>query len=137
MFYEFHFNREITEKDVINLSIWLFSDTGFFISDHAAPDKRVVNTFASPEKSGTKFGFLVYRHWKEEYYGQLRDTPANLRRFIEEGELPALLSEDGVLGMCSDFSRLADQNLADEVIAELVRLAKTKGFPLEQQPKSA
>ena len=137
MFYEFHFQREGAKGKLVNLSIWLFSDTGYFISDHAAPDKRAVNTYASSEKSGTKLGIVVYHHWKEQYHGQLFDTPENLRRFIEKGELPTLLKDDGVLGMCCDFSRLADQSSADEVITELIRLAKIKGFPLEQHTKPA
>jgi hypothetical protein len=137
MFYEFHFQREEPKGEWLNLSIWLFSDTGYYVSDHAAPDKRAINTFAPPEKSGTKVGFVLYHHWEDQYHGQLFDTPENLRRFIEKGELPALLKDDGVLGTCYDFSRLADQTSADEVIAELIRLAKSKGFSLERQTKAA
>jgi hypothetical protein len=137
MCYEFHFQQTIAKDKYLNFSIWLFSDTGYFISDHSAPDQLIVNTFASPEKSGTKLGFVVYWTWKNTYHNQLWETPENLRRFIEKGELPSQMDDDGVLGMCSDFSCLADQNSSDEVIAELVRFAKAKGFPLEKQTKPA
>jgi len=136
MFYEFHFQGQLSDKSDINLSIWLFSDTGYFVSNHAAPDKRDINTFALPENSATKMGFLFYRHWDESYYPLLKDTLGNLRRFVEKGEIPSQMHEGGVLGMSCDFSRLSNQISADELIAELVILAKTTGFELDQQNKA-
>lgn len=136
IFYEFHFNRQVSRDNCLNMSIWLFSDTGFFVSDHAAPDKLAVSTFASPEKSGTKLGFLFYRKWKDSYYPMLRDTPENLRRFIEKNKLPAQMEDCNLFGICCDFSRLADGTSADEVVTELVRLGSAKGFPLERQSKA-
>ena len=135
MFYEFHFQREITKDQWLNLSIWLFSDTGYFVSDVRAREQTDVNTFVPVDKAGTKVGFLLYRHWKQEYY-QLKDNPEYLRRFLEhEGELPGLLKDDGVLGKCCDFSQLADEASTEAVIDGLVKLAQDGELPLNRVKK--
>ncbi|HKW28845.1 MAG TPA: hypothetical protein VJT54_05885 [Verrucomicrobiae bacterium] len=135
MFYEFHFHREITKDQWINLSIWLFSDTGYFISDDRARNQTDVNTFLPVDKAGTKVGFLLYRDWKQEYY-RLRDNEEYLRRFLEhEGELPELLKDGGVLGTCCDFSQLADEASTEAVIDGLVRLAQDGKLPLNRVKK--
>lgn len=125
MFYEFHFQLKEQNGKYTNLSIWLLSDTGYFISDDRALDKTDINTFAPVDKAETKVGFLLYRNWGSKYYEQLRDTPENFRRFIKNnGELPALLKDEGVIGKCCDFSRISDDKSADEVIDELVFLTR-------------
>jgi hypothetical protein len=137
MFYEFHFNQQNAGEESLNLSIWLFSDTGYFISEDRASEKTDVTTFAPAEKSGTKVGFLLYRDWNQEYR-QLRDNPEYLRRFLEyEGEIPSLLRNGGVLGKACDFSRLSGDRSTDTVIDELIQLARSGGLLLDRVRKPA
>jgi hypothetical protein len=135
VFYDFHFSKKFGEKD-FNLSIWLFSDTGYFVSDNPSPVQTDVNSFAPVEHSGTKVGFIMYRAWKDEL-DQFRYDKEAVHRFLENhGELPRAHNEAGVFAMCCDFSRLSDEVSTDEVIAELVKLAKSHGFPLERVKKA-
>jgi hypothetical protein len=135
MFYDFHFQREVAKGQWLNLSIWLFSDTGYFISDNQARDQTDVNTFVPAEKAETKVGFLLYQHWKPEY-DQLRDNEEYLRRFLEHGgELPDLLKNGGVLGKCCNFSQLADEASTEAVIDGLVNLAQDGKLPLNRIKK--
>ena len=131
VFYDFTFTRKIGAKEV-HLSIWLFSDTGYFISDHTAAEHTDVTTFAPVENSGTQLGFLLYRVWNNAY-DQFRYDKDGVRRFLEnDGEVPGNLKDAGILGKCCDFSRLSDEASTDAVIGELVQLAKSSGFPLER-----
>src|SRR5206468_2434303 len=50
MFYEFHFQRETAKEQWLNLSIWLFSDTGYFISDERTREQTDVSTFVPVER---------------------------------------------------------------------------------------
>ena len=131
MFYEFYFEREDAEQQAINVSMWLFSDTGYFISDHPAAQETDVTTFAPVEKAGTKIGFLLYQDWKEAY-SQIRTNHEYLRRFIENGEIPEFLENEGIRGKSFDFARLSDDISTEAVIDELVILAKSGGLPLSR-----
>jgi hypothetical protein len=136
VFYDFHFTQKNGEKDILKFSIWLFSDTGYFVSDDTATAQTDVATFASAENSGTKVGFLLYREWTAEF-DQFRYDKDAVRRFIEnDGELPSKLKDAGIIGKCCDFSRLTDEVSTDTVIAELVHLAQSNGFPLERMNKA-
>ena len=136
VFYDFHFTREIDENKVLNLSIWLFSDTGYFISDSAAAEQTDVATFAPVENSETKVGFLLYRDWRDELNQFPSDKDAVCRFVENDGELPSKLKVAGILGKCCDFSRLSDEVSTDTVIAELVHMAQSNGFPLERMNKA-
>lgn len=133
VFYDFHFNNDIG-KNHFNLSIWVFSDTGFFMSNDPSAEQTDVATFAASESSETKVGFILYREWKDEY-NQFHQTKADLRRFIESGQLPTLLSAGGVAGKSFPFSRLTNAESTDMLIDELIQWAKASGFPMELSAK--
>ena len=134
--YGFDFYRSVGEGSFIRLTIWLFSDTGFYLSDDTNCEKTDVATFASVECSGTKVGFLIYREWQDgwNHFGESKEL---LRRFLEkEGELPEDFKDSEIVGKCCDFSRLSDEESTDAVLGELVNLAKSKGFSLERIKKA-
>ena len=136
VFYDFHFTKKIGEKELLNLCIRLFSDTGYFISDDAAPVETEVATFAAVERAGTKVGFLLYREWKPEFEQLVKDR-GTVRRFIEkDGELPNELKEAGLVVKFCDFSRLADEESTDKLIDEVVQMAQSNGLPLQRTKKS-
>jgi hypothetical protein len=135
VFYDFCFSKKIGEKD-FNFSIWLFSDTGYFVSDNPEADQTDVNSFAPVEHSGTKVGFIMYHTWNKEL-DQFHSDKEAVRRFLENnGELPQAHKDAGVFAMCCDFSCLSNDESTEEVIAELVKLAKSHDFPLERVKKA-
>jgi len=135
VFYDFCFTKQVGEKGY-NFSIWLISDTGYFISDDPTPVQTDVATFAPTDRSGTKVGFILYRTWNDEL-DQFRHDRDAVRRFIENnGELPHAHKNAGAFAMCCDFSRLSDEVSTGEVITELVKIAKLHGFPVERVKKA-
>jgi hypothetical protein len=136
VFYDFHFLREYEDGKELNLSIWLFSDTGYFLTDNPELDRQDVSGFAPVEVSGTKVGFLLYRKW-EDSYTKFLDDPAAMGRFLkDERDLPEDLKSGGVVAKCCDFSRLSEESSTEAVITELIELAKAHGFELERVKKS-
>lgn len=134
-FYDFVFSKKIDDKEY-RLSIWLFSDTGYFVSNNLSALQTEVNSFAPAENSGTKVGFVLYSEWNPEMDKFYTDKEA-VRNFIENNaELPHLHQDAGVLAMCCDFSRLCDEVSTDAVIGELLKLAKSRDFPLERVKKA-
>jgi len=130
VFYDFTFTQDPEAKDPVRFAIWLFSDTGFFCSQESKPSQTDVSTFATPERSGTKIGFFIFRAWKSEYDG-LKDDREQLRHFIETGgDLPRVFTEGGVVARCYDFSAVADQESTDKVISDLKELASNGRFLL-------
>jgi hypothetical protein len=135
LFYEFYF--EARDGKELYLSIWLLSDTGYFLSEEPGVDKRTVKSFAPVEVSSTKVGLVLYKNWRDDY-GKIYNAQVALRRFIEkDGELPDDLKKGGVVAKCCDFSRLRDEISTDSVITELIELARTAGLPLKRVKKSA
>lgn len=132
-FHEFHFMRNGDSEEAINLSIWLFSDTGYYGSSHPEPDETDISTFAKAEESGTKVGFIFYREWREEYNIAYDDEP--VRVFLSEGgKLPLLLEKAGIRATLRDFSAVAGQQSADVLLGELIHFANSNGFPLSRNP---
>lgn len=126
-FHDFHFVRNKEGDEALNLSIWLFSDTGFYASEHPSPDETDITTFAKAEESGTKIGFILYRHWRKEY-NFIEDDEA-VRSFLKRnGELPQLLKEAGICAMIRDFSFIVGQESTDALLDELVQFGQTNGF---------
>jgi len=134
VFYDFHFVKRIDNQDQ-NLSIWLFSDTGYFFSDSPKADKTDVSTFAPVETSQSKVAFLLYGQWKNEF-NAFKDSREEVRRFLEtDNELPRLLKAGGVIGRCCDFSQISDEDSADVLLDELVQFGRANRFPLERVAK--
>jgi hypothetical protein len=128
----------ISGKDITNpprMTVWLFSDTGYFDSADPCPEATNIQTFAPAEISRTVLGFFFYRAWKEEYDSFPNDS-VGLREFLDSGRLPGNFTADGVVGMCADFYRLTDLESADELVAELAVLAKSGGFEIERVRKA-
>jgi len=126
-FYDFHFVREQDGEEPVNLSIWLFSDTGYFVSKHPSPDETDIDTFARAEDSGSKVGFIAYRQWTEDY-DFIEDSEA-VRTFLENnGQLPKLLHDAGIRAMVRDFSCLTCQDSTDILVSELAEFLKSSGF---------
>jgi hypothetical protein len=143
VFYDCCFIKK-TEKEEIRLSIWLFSDTGYFTSTSPAANKEDITTFDRVENSGTKVGFLIYRTWVGDIKnsdGQVVkfvDDRDAIRRFLEkeEGGLPPELKVANIVGKCYDFARVADQSSTDRVIDEIVCFANQHGYPLKRINRS-
>jgi hypothetical protein len=134
--YDFHFQREIVGYGKVKLVICLLSDTGFYVSELTEVSRTDVMTFKAAERSETKVGLLLYRDWLDSF-DEARWERTSIRRFIEnDGELPLAMTEAGVLGKCCDFARICDEDSANSVIAELIKLAKLKGLQLEQVGKN-
>ena len=127
-YYDMFFQRK---RDDLKFSIFLFSDTGYFLSKHSAPEKDDIKTFSPVEGAGTKVGFLFYRKWVEDV-AALMETKDVLSRWFQHDELPPLLRERAVFGKCCDFARVCDEASADGVIDELSTLAKKNGLMLEK-----
>lgn len=135
-FYDFHFTRKVDGERTLNLSMWLFSDTGYYVSDDPAPVETDVSTFAPVEKSSTKIGFLMYLNWEPEFDELFYKNRDAIRTFLEtNGELPAGLRNAGAFGKCYDFAQLSDEESAGQVIAELINLAAMHGYLLEPAVK--
>lgn len=133
--YDFHFQREIAGYGKINLVMCLMSDTGFYVSELTEVSRTDVTTFKAAEGSETKVGFLLYRDWLDGF-DDARWERTSIRRFIEnDGELPPAMTEAGVLGKCCDFARICDEDSANSVIAEFIKLANLSGIHLEQVGK--
>ena len=132
-YYDLFFTREC---DDLKFSIFLFSDTGYFVSDHPAPEKTDIKTFGPAESSGTKLGFLFYRNWPADVCVLMNERGV-LCRWIQDGELPPLLRERAVFAKCCDFARVCDEASTERVIAELVALAQTNGLAVEGIKKTA
>ena len=134
VFYDFHFTRKTADGKVLNLSIWHFGDTGYFVSDNPAADKTDVSTFAPAVSSGTKIAMLIYSEW---LYGDFRYNKDQIKQFLISGcTLPAGMIAGGVIGKCVDFLRLAREVSTDEVIDEFVRQVQGQGISLERIRKS-
>ena len=63
VFYDFHFQTKIADRDV-NFLIRLFSDTGYFVSSHLSPEKADVSTFCAGGVL-TDYGWLHLLHSME------------------------------------------------------------------------
>lgn len=134
MFYEFQFEDRTGEN--VHLSMWLFSDTGYFLEEGPEGDKKPVSSFAPVEMSGTKVGFALCGAPKK-HFGEMCDDRDAVRRFLSnDGELPEELMKDGVVALCCDFSRLRDEGSTDTVITELIERAKSAGLSLNRVKKS-
>lgn len=131
-YYDMFFERE---SDNLKFSIFLFSDTGYFVSEHPAPEETDIKTFSPAETSGTMLGFLFYREWPEDVSTLMSERKV-LCRWIQEGELPPLLHARAVFGTCCDFARVCDEGSADGVIEELVTLAKTNKLAVKRGKKT-
>lgn len=135
VFYEFYFNRETKGGSELEFSIWLFSDTGYFVSDNPRPDKTTVSSFAEAEDSSTKVAFLFYNDWNDRH-NAFRDDRDAVRQFLDTGKLPATLEHDPIRAACIDFSRLCDAKSTDDLIDELVRLDVDGRFQLKRMTKA-
>lgn len=128
-FYDFYFEaRDAQGEKLFGLSIFLFSDSGFWIGD--SDDPTEVGAFAPVEKSDTKVAFLLYREWSGEFEDALH-TKETLRTFLEKGEegLPELM-RGKVFARVYDFADLSDQDSTDRVISEIRSLAESKSLPM-------
>lgn len=68
-YYEFHFNSEKINEDTIAFSVFLVSDTGYFLTKNENKDalKKHINAYETPENSETKLIFVVGKNkWKSE-----------------------------------------------------------------------
>ncbi|RYD71526.1 MAG: hypothetical protein EOP84_24740 [Verrucomicrobiaceae bacterium] len=132
-FHEFHFIKKVDSEETLNLSIWLFSDTGYYCSSHPEIDETDLSTFAKPEESNTKIGFILYRQWREEYEVAYEDEPVRL--FLKEGgKLPPLLEKAGIRATLYDFSEVAGQQSTDVLLGKLIQFGNAHGFPLTRNP---
>lgn len=126
-YYEFHFRKQETEERSVNLSILLFSDTAYYLNQSVAPARDDPATYPAAEQSETKVGFLFYRQWQGPYDSIFSDRQ-QVRELLAEGKLPPMLLDGGVRGKVWDFSCLASQETADQLVMELMSFAKTEGF---------
>jgi hypothetical protein len=114
----------------LDLSLLVISDTGF-INATQASDEDIVSEFTPPEKSLTKFAFIIHDEatfYKLEWF--LNDK-RQMKSFIDgDGTLP-----DGFVGKCYNMSDLDSMKKADAVINEIIDLARTKSWPLERKNK--
>lgn len=132
VFYDFTFSRGTSKESSVFLSIWLISDTGYFMSEDANGRKTDVDRFAPPEKSATVVAFIFFRDWP----GNFHDDRAAVRTLLEtRGKLPKRLEDSEVWAQCYDFAEMADAESADAVIGKLEAFAKSKDFPVERTPK--
>ena len=132
--YDFAFSQK---NSSCKMSLLLISDTGFYLDQNRVPKETDITTFASPEDSHTKLGFLLFKRWPpkcDEMMGE-RDV---LRNFINKnGALPRKLRDAGIVGKCCDFARCHDRKSTDEVIDELAALAELHKMPLRRIKKAA
>lgn len=129
-FYDFTFTRGVSKKDQVFLAVWLFSDTGYFLSDDDAGTKTDTSRFLPPDKSTTTVAFFFYRIWPDPPFFDNRAVVRNLLK--TGGTLPKEYIAAGVQGVCHDFARLATVESADALIGELEVFAKLHGFPIER-----
>ena len=135
VFYDFDFTWTAAGEEFY-LSVSLVSDTGYYLRQDPAAERTDVGAFAPAEVSATKVGFLLYRQWEDEY-NRFKEDPEEFRRFFaNDGELPEDIQAAGLVGKSADFSRLADQESADALIAELVHRARQHGYPLARIRKT-
>lgn len=133
VFYDFHYSTDA--EDGINVSMWLFSDTGYFMSDDHSGLQTEPHSFALPDLSSTKVAFLLYKKWKDEFNSFSRDKAA-IRHFLETDELPKALADAGIVAKCYDFACLSDERTADELIDNLVKFGNKHDFELKLAPKA-
>lgn len=126
--YCFNFQKDDDGGEKFRFSIFLFSDTGFFVSDSALSDKTDVDSFAPPESSGTKLGFLFFYDWPKGFFLEREE----IAEFIKnDGSLPSRFDGAMVIGTISDFHKFSDEESALVEIMKIVNIGKEKGFPLE------
>jgi hypothetical protein len=136
--FDFNFYRTTEATQELGLSIMLFSDSGFYISENQGAVKTDTTTFALAEHSETKIGFVLYRvqEWQEEWDELFYEKDA-IRRFLQhDGDLHPEIRNSGAFGKCFDFAQLADETSTEAVITELIRTAEAHGFPLERIKKA-
>lgn len=126
-YYEFHFRKQESEQSSVNLSILLFCDTAYYLNHSVAPVRDDPATYPAAEQSETKLGFLFYRKWQSAYDSIFSDRE-QIREFLVEGKLEPMLIDGGVRGRVRDFSSLASQETAEQLVRELVNFGTTEGF---------
>lgn len=135
MWYEFHFVKAI-EKEWLNLSLFIISDTGWIEGDDKANDIDDWSAYIRAEKSSSKFIFILRKTntWREVL--PFMDNKSQMREFIKEGGcLPEDLKQKGFVGKCYNLSCLTSESAANEVVSDIVKSANEKSWLLEHKKK--
>jgi hypothetical protein len=133
MLHEINFMHEKEGNEDFRFTVWVFSDTGYFLGE--GDDRCEPGAFAAAQNSRTMIGCVFFREWKEEEYGNFVDDKAAVRVFLEKGgELPA--SFKGMAGRCYDFTQFADEAAMSVVLKDLIEVGASAGFPLSRATKN-
>lgn len=127
--YGFHFNRPLADGNMLQMTILLISDTGYFASKAEPKAEPTGTDFLPAEQSRTAIGFLISaKNWPDPAF---MDSNAGMAAFIESGgSLPAEYANTGVVATCCSLSRLATLEETNVLIDELIALAGKSGIPL-------
>ena len=121
----FHFQKQLGDN-YISLTFMALGDTGCF-TNHVAPSDAGGPTFDLEDKSSTKFAFFLYGYPAHMIPITLKDRNL-MKNFITTGTgLP-----EGVGGRCYDMSGIASEEDANQIVNDIVSLAKEMELPLER-----
>ena len=130
MWYEFHFVKAI-ENEWLNLSLFVFSDTGWIDGDERVFDIDDWSAYVPANHSSSKFIFILRKTntWRENL--PFMDNKVQMRNFIKEGGfLPDDLIQKGFVGKSYPMSCLTNETEANKIIGDIIACANEKSWPL-------
>jgi hypothetical protein len=143
-FCEFNFYKSLPNNELLSLSFFVISDTGFFERETDTNDKEQLSAFAKPDdQSSTKFAFILRKfHWENQPHliPPFMEDKAQMRNFIKNGSLPDDLIKAGFAGNIYDMSCLASEREANNVVKDVINFAEKmygQDFLGKQKPPSS
>lgn len=129
---EFRFWKNLPDSE-LSVSFLVISDTGFIESEVETCTPEQLPDFTHANESSAKFAFILHSQCWHDKIIPFIENKTQMRKFIKDAILPEDLIKAGVVGKCHDMFCLTSEAEVDNVISDVIALAKEKSWPLERK----
>jgi len=130
MVWEFHFVKATSENQVLSLSVFIASDTGYYDAEDDSINKAEVSSFVPANQSTSRVAVMLRRTPFTNF--PFMNDKREMGQFLKLGSLPPDLTEQGFVGESYDMACFLSEAAANQVVERILGLAKQHGMPLER-----